>query len=89
MTRALFTTCGRNILPAPKRSPTTFIPSISGPSITSIGRPPRAWISARSSSVSLSTWLSSPLTRAWVIRSETGSSRHSSTAASVSSGSRL
>ena len=33
-----FTTCGRNILPAPKRSPTTFMPSISGPSITWIGR---------------------------------------------------
>ena len=36
--RALLTTCGRNIFPAPKRSPTTFIPSISGPSITSSGR---------------------------------------------------
>jgi hypothetical protein len=34
MTRALFTTWGRNILPAPKRSPTSFMPSISGPSIT-------------------------------------------------------
>ena len=38
ITRADFTTCGRNILPAPKRSPTTFMPSISGPSITWIGR---------------------------------------------------
>ena len=38
ITRALLTTCGRNILPAPKRSPTIFIPSISGPSITSSGR---------------------------------------------------
>ena len=46
ITRALFTTCGRNILPAPKRSPTTFMPSISGPSITSIGRPPRAAIAS-------------------------------------------
>src|SRR3712207_7911973 len=44
----------RNILPAPKRSPTTFMPAISGPSITSSGRPPRAAISARSSSVSRS-----------------------------------
>ncbi len=44
ITRALFTTCGRNILPAPNRSPTTFMPSISGPSMTSIGRPPRAAI---------------------------------------------
>jgi hypothetical protein len=39
ITRADFTTCGRNILPAPNRSPTTPIPSISGPSITSSGRP--------------------------------------------------
>ena len=38
MARALFTTCGRNILPAPNRSPTTFMPAISGPSITSSGR---------------------------------------------------
>ena len=37
ITRALFTTCGKNILPLPKRSPTTFIPSIRGPSITSRG----------------------------------------------------
>ncbi len=34
ITRADFTTCGRNILPEPNRSPTTFMPSISGPSIT-------------------------------------------------------
>ena len=38
MTRALLTTWGRNILPAPNRSPTTFIPAISGPSMTSSGR---------------------------------------------------
>ena len=31
---------GRNILPAPNRSPTTFMPSISGPSMTCSGRPP-------------------------------------------------
>ena len=37
--RALFTTCGRNILPAPNSSPTTFMPSINGPSMTSSGRP--------------------------------------------------
>ena len=36
--RALLTTCGRNIRPEPKRSPTTRMPSISGPSITSSGR---------------------------------------------------
>ena len=38
ITRADLTTCGRNILPEPNRSPTTFMPSISGPSITSSGR---------------------------------------------------
>ena len=37
ITRALFTTCGKNIFPAPNRSPTTFIPAIRGPSITSRG----------------------------------------------------
>ena len=77
ITRADFTTWGRNILPAPKRSPTTFIPSISGPSITSIGRPPAAAISARNSSVSASTLASIPLTRACVMRSRTGRDRHS------------
>ena len=42
MTRADFTTCGRNILPAPKRSPTTFMPFISGPSMTDSGGLPAA-----------------------------------------------
>ena len=37
MTRALLTTCGKNILPAPNRSPTTFMPSMSGPSMTGSG----------------------------------------------------
>ena len=41
--------------------------------MTSIGRPPAAAISARSASVSSSTWASMPLTRAWVIRSRSGS----------------
>src|SRR3954465_15088833 len=72
MTRALFTTCGRNILPAPKRSPTTFMPSISGPSITSIGCPPAAAISTRRSSVSPSTYVSMPFTSECVIRSRRG-----------------
>src|ERR1700722_19373354 len=39
ITRADLTTWGRNIFPAPKRSPTTPMPSINGPSITSSGRP--------------------------------------------------
>ncbi|NKA88718.1 hypothetical protein GO305_02357 [Ralstonia solanacearum] len=55
ITRADFTTCGRNILPAPNRSPTMFMPSISGPSITWIGRPPAAKIFWRTSSVSSTT----------------------------------
>ena len=46
-TRADLTTCGRNILPAPNRSPTTFMLSISGPSITWIGRPSAFYPEAR------------------------------------------
>ena len=34
ITRADLTTCGKNILPCPNKSPTTFMPSINGPSIT-------------------------------------------------------
>ena len=37
ITRADFTTCGRNILPSPNKSPTTSMPAINGPSITSNG----------------------------------------------------
>ncbi len=72
-------------MPAPNRSPTTFMPSISGPSMTSIGRPPRSAIVWRSSSVSASTCASMPFTSACVIRSPTGSERHSSAAASTTS----
>ena len=82
MTRADFTTWGRNIRPLPNRSPTTFMPSMSGPSITSIGRPPRAAISSRSSSVSSSACSSMPLTSEYVMRSPMGSERHSSAIAS-------
>ena len=71
ITRALLTTWGRNILPAPNRSPTTFIPAISGPSMTSSGRV--AW--RRASSVSSAMQASIPATRAWVSRSSTGRSR--------------
>ena len=60
ITRADFTTCGRNILPEPNKSPTRFIPSINGPSITSIGR--SNWILA--SSVSSTINLSIPSTKA-------------------------
>ena len=74
MTRALFTTWGRNILPEPNRSPTTFIPAISGPSMTSMGR---AALS-RASSVSSTMNASMPSTSAWVRRASTGRSRQAS-----------
>src|SRR4028118_1875366 len=38
ITRALLTTCGRNIFPDPNRSPTAFMPAMSGPSMTGSGR---------------------------------------------------
>src|SRR5574341_1142418 len=77
MTRADFTTCGRNIFPAPNRSPTTFMPSMSGPSITSIGR---AYL-RRASSVSAMPCAEMPLTRAWESRSSTLPERQASSLA--------
>ena len=73
ITLALLTTCGRNILPDPNRSPTTFIPSISGPSMT------RSALSycGRASSTSSSMNVSMPFTRACFIRLTTSPSRHS------------
>ena len=70
--RALFTTCGRNIFPAPKRSPTIFIPSMSGPSMTSSGLA----AALRASSVSSSMKSTMPWTSACASRSATGASRH-------------
>ncbi len=78
MTRALLTTCGRNILPEPNRSPTTFMPAISGPSMTSIGRG-NSW---RASSVSATTNWSMPLTSACSSRFSTGQLRHSASCVS-------
>mmetsp|Transcript_5568 Transcript_5568/g.15658 ORF Transcript_5568/g.15658 Transcript_5568/m.15658 type:complete len:210 (+) Transcript_5568:138-767(+) len=75
ITRALLITCGRNILPAPNKSPTTFMPCISGPSMTSRVLPPRCSISERISSVSLSTCSLMPFTNAWVSLSAIGRSR--------------
>ena len=75
ITLALFTTWGRNILPDPNRSPTTFIPSISGPSITCRER---SAINL-ASSVSSSIWSAIPLTSAWLRRSCTVPFRHCST----------
>ena len=72
MARALFTTCGRNILPAPNSSPTTFMPSISGPSITSSGRP----YFTRASSASCSMKSTMPCTSACDSRDSTEPSRH-------------
>ncbi len=71
MTRADLTTCGRNILPAPNRSPTTFMPAISGPSMTCSGRS----AFSRASSVSASMNSVMPLTSAWLMRCSTGHSR--------------
>ena len=73
ITRADLTTWGRNIRPAPNRSPTTFIPAISGPSMTSSGRA----AARRASSVSASMWSATPATRACSIRFSTGHERHS------------
>ncbi len=71
ITRADFTTCGRNIFPSPKRSPTTFIPVIKCPSITCNGFSE----AKRASSTSSRIYASIPFTRARVIRSCKGSSR--------------
>ena len=72
MTRALLTTWGRNMRPAPNRSPTTFMPAISGPSMTSMGRS----ATRRASSVSATTKSPTPSTSAWRSRSSTVPSRH-------------
>ena len=86
ITRADFTTCGRNILPWPNKSPTTFMPSISGPSITWIGLPPLSATFCRASSVSSTINSVMPCTMAWLRRFSTGVGaslvpRHSSVAA--------
>ena len=69
--RADFTTWGRNIFPAPNRSPTICMPAISGPSITSSGRS----YACRASSVSSTMKSTMPCTRAWESRSSTEPSR--------------
>jgi len=73
ITRADLITCGRNILPAPNRSPTTDMPDMRGPSITFRG----AAIDARASSVSCSMKSGMPFTSEYVRRSWHGFSRHS------------
>mmetsp|Transcript_11791 Transcript_11791/g.37411 ORF Transcript_11791/g.37411 Transcript_11791/m.37411 type:complete len:239 (-) Transcript_11791:768-1484(-) len=83
MTRADLITCGKNILPAPKRSPTTDMPSISGPSIMCRGRaylPPLARASSTSSTMNWGI----PLTSACTMRCSTVVfSRHSSDAVTL------
>ncbi len=79
ITRALFTTCGRNISPSPNSFPTTFIPAINGPSITFSGR--GYW--RRASSVSASMCATMPLTNAWDRRSSTVPLRQSSFSSTV------
>ena len=68
ITLADLTTCGRNIFPSAKSSPTFAIPSINGPSITSTALP----FSFRHSSMSASKPVETPLTRAFTILSPTG-----------------
>ena len=60
MVRALFTTCGRNILPDSKSRPTYSIPAISGPSTTALAEPSLSMASVRSAS----RLVSSPLANA-------------------------
>ena len=74
ITRALLTTWGKNILPAPNKSPTILIPDIRGPSITANGLP----YLSRASSVSCSMKSTIPLTSACDNRSSTGAARHAS-----------
>ena len=72
MTRADFTTCGKNIFPLPNKSPTTFIPVIKFPSITSIGLSASCLACSTSSTI----YWSIPFTKARVILFCNGSSRH-------------
>mmetsp|Transcript_4916 Transcript_4916/g.12722 ORF Transcript_4916/g.12722 Transcript_4916/m.12722 type:complete len:214 (+) Transcript_4916:1353-1994(+) len=77
MTRADLMTCGKNILPAPKRSPTVDMPAMRGPSITFSGCGYVTW-SERASSVSATTYLSLPSMSDFLRRSCTDKLRHSS-----------
>ena len=72
ITRADFTTWGRNMRPLPNRSPTMFMPAINGPSITSSGRT----AARRASSTSSVTKSVTPCTNACERRCSTASSRH-------------
>mmetsp|Transcript_12667 Transcript_12667/g.22985 ORF Transcript_12667/g.22985 Transcript_12667/m.22985 type:complete len:242 (-) Transcript_12667:1932-2657(-) len=73
ITRADLMTWGKNIFPAPNRSPTVDIPSISGPSMTSRG----LGNSFRHSSVSSTIHFVMPLMSAYVSLSFTGFFLHS------------
>ena len=72
--RAVFTTCGRNILPAPKSSPTSFIPAIKGPSMMSTACGKCSKAKCKSSS----RWSPMPLRSAYLRRSSKSKLLHSS-----------
>ena len=69
-------------MPWPNRSPTMFMPAISGPSITCSGRPPPARMPAQHSSVSATMKSVMPCTSAWLRRPSTVAARHASRAES-------
>merc|ERR1719333_1751680 len=82
ITRADLMTCGRNILPEPNRSPTTFIPSMSGPSMMCRGRGYSPDVRHASTSGTMN--VSIPRIRACSMRFGTGASRQSDFCATFS-----
>merc|ERR1719420_1786513 len=82
ITRADLMTCGRNILPEPNRSPTTFIPSMSGPSMMCRGRGYSPDVRHTSTSGTMN--VSMPRIRACSMRFGTGASRQSQFCAAFS-----
>mmetsp|Transcript_10025 Transcript_10025/g.25467 ORF Transcript_10025/g.25467 Transcript_10025/m.25467 type:complete len:218 (-) Transcript_10025:200-853(-) len=73
ITRADLITCGRNILPAPNRSPITFMPSMRGPSMMRSGFSYLPHV--RASSISFTMCSSMPLMRACSMRFSSSRSR--------------
>ncbi len=65
-------------MPEPNRSPTVFMPAISGPSITCSGRPPPARMACQHSSVSATMKSVMPCTSACARRSPTVPARQAS-----------
>ena len=79
MVRAVFTTCGRNIFPSPKRRPTSFMPAMSGPSMMLTAEGYCCKASPRSSA----RWSAQPLMRAFCNRSSSGSCAASASASEL------